>query len=566
MRCLYTLVAVALAGSASAQSIAFRAGPILETDGGARGVAVHDYDGDGHDDIFLAVLRGTSVLFRNQGDGTFAETALQVRGTFNVALWGDINRDGTADLYLGGLAQERVLLQQSDGTFHDATAQMGLEPGATVATAAMADYDADGYVDIFAAVVDGPDRLYRNMEATRFEDVAARAGVQGASHSRPMQAIWHDYDGDGSLDLFCVHDGRERSRLYRNTGSFPFQDRAVQAGIDVYPAPQVCCNMGVAWGDVDGDGTQDAYVTRIAHGGLFIGRGDGTFVDEAEQRGAHRNGMSWGVVMSDFDNDADLDLFVVSTSSFDGTPTLLYRNDGGAFTETGRQAGVSFQSESQGLAAGDFNGDGLQDLVVPTANGRHRILVNATEGAGHYLGLRLRGGVANPTAIGVRAQVVAGRSVQERMVSGGDSFASQSSAALHFGLGSQARVDTLRVYWGAGSVTELTDLSANSTYVLTEGLASTGLVVPDDFSPVVGNHPNPFRDATRITFSLSRASRVRIDVFDILGRSVSTLMDERREAGPHGVRFAPGNLPDGLYVYRLVADGHIEIGTMLRVR
>ena len=566
MRHLCIAAGLVLAGGASAQPISFHAGPVLETDGEGRGVAVHDYDGDGYDDIFLAVLRGTSVLFRNQGDGTFAETSLKVRGTFNVALWGDLDRDGNADLYLGGAGQERVLLQRTGGTFHDATAELGLEPGVTVATAAMADFDADGYLDIFAAVVDGPDRLYRNAEAMRFEDVAAHAGVQGASYTRPMQATWHDYDGDGSLDLFCVHDGRERSRLYRNAGTFPFQDHAVRAGIHAYPAPQVCCNMGVAWGDVDGDGRQDAYVTRIAHGGLFIGRGDGTFADESEQRGAHRNGMSWGVVMSDFDNDADLDLFVVSTSAFDGTPTLLYRNDGGHFTETGRQAGVSFQSESQGLAAGDFNGDGLLDLVIPSHSGRHRIMLNATEGAGHYLGLRLRGSAANPTAIGVRAVVVTGNRIQERVVSGGDSFASQSSAALHFGLGPHGQVDTLRVYWGAGSVTELTDVAANSTYEIREGTTSTGLEVPDDFAQAIGNHPNPFRESTRITFSLPEAARVRIDVYDILGRSVATLADGRREAGPNSVGFAPGNLPDGLYVYRLAADGRIEFGTMMRVR
>ena len=159
-----------LAGLASAQSISFRAGPVLETDGGARGVAAHDCDRDGYDDILLAALRGKSVLLKSQGDGRFAETPLQVRGGFNVALWGDLDRDGAADLYLGGVGEERVFVQRPGGTFHDATAELGPEQGVTVAAAAMADYDGDGYMDIFAAVVAGPDRLYRNMEATRFED------------------------------------------------------------------------------------------------------------------------------------------------------------------------------------------------------------------------------------------------------------------------------------------------------------------------------------------------------------------------------------------------------------
>jgi len=565
----------------SAQSISFedlseRAG--LTTEGSGHGAPVHDFDGDGWDDVFITVSQGTSALFRNNGDGTFtdvaAEAGVAVVGSYNTALWGDVDNDGLVDLFLGRGASgdNKLFLNNGDGTFTDVTATSGLDLATPVATAAFGDVDGDGALDLFVAADRAPDVLYRNTGGagpTIFEDASTQAGIDGPAPSVAMQATWVDYDHDGDQDLFCVHDSRTRSRLYQNHGFLPLIDVAASAHIDTYPSPTTCCNMGIAWGDFDGDGWQDAYVTRIGHGGLYRNNADGTFTDVAEERGAARNGMSWGVVFADFDNDGDPDLFIVSTSGYDGTPTLLYRNDAGAFTEIGAQAGVSFLMEAQGLASGDFNNDGLPDLVIPSHDGQHKLLLNVTEGAGHWVEIQLRGRQVNRTAIGARVEVVAGGKVHVRTVSGGNSFASQSSATLHVGLGAATRIDTLRIFWGGHQMQQKTGLAIDRAYAFTEGVVATSRAsdeaVPEAFR-LESNYPNPFNPVTTIRYALAEAGPVRLDVFDVLGRRVATLAEGFQTPGTYEVVFEAGNLPSGPYLYRLQADDGIVMRRMLLIR
>ena len=577
---LLGLLVGSLALTASAQSIVFddvsaRAG--LATDDSGHGVAVHDFDGDGWDDVFITVSKGTSALFRNNRDGTFtdvaAEAGVAVVGSYNTALWGDVDNDGLVDLFLaqGASGGTKLFLNDGNGTFTDVTATSGLDPEAHIATAAFGDVDGDGALDLFVAVDRAPDVLYRNTNGagtTIFEDVSDPAGIDGLAESVAMQATWVDYDHDGDQDLFCVHDSRTLSRLYQNYGFLPLIDVAVSARIHTYPTETTCCNMGIAWGDFDGDGWQDAYVTRIARGGLYHNNGDGTFTDVAEERGALRNGMSWGVVFSDFDNDGDPDLFIVSTSGYDGTPTLLYRNDAGMFTEIGAEAGASFIMEAQGLAAGDFNNDGRPDLVIPSHDGQNKLLLNATEEAGHWVEIVLQGQQVNRTALGARVEVVAGGAVQVRTVSGGDSFASQSSPRLHVGLGAATQIDTLRIYWGGDAVQEVTGLKADNAYVIAEGVTSTDrepAAVPERVR-LEANYPNPFNPATTIRYALAQAGPVRLDVFDALGRRVATLAEGFQTPGPHEVVFDARHLPSGPYLYRLhTADG-IVMRRMLLIK
>lgn len=563
-----------------AQSIVFddvseRAG--LMTQEGGHGIAIHDYDGDGWDDVFITVPRGVSALFHNNGDTTFTNVApdLGVALTrVTVALWGDVDNDGWADLFLGSseAGNNRLFRNNGDGTFGDITATAGLDTAGPISTAAFGDFDGNGTLDLFVAVNRAPDVLYRNTNgvgATLFEDISQQAGIAGVPQSVPMQATWADYDYDGDVDLFCVHDSRTPSRLYQNLGFLPLIDNATFAHINTYPDDDVCCNMGTAWGDFDGDGLQDAYVTRIGQGGLYRNLGDGRFEDIAAERGAARNGMSWGVVFADFDNDGDLDLFIVSTSGFDGTPTLLYRNDDGQFTEIGEAAQASFHVEAQGLASGDMNNDGLPDLIIPDANGGNKLLLNATFSEGHWVAVRLRGQDVNRMAVGARIEAVVGGRVFGRTVSGGDSYASQSSAKLHLGLGTATHIDTLRIYWGGGAMQEVLDVAANHTYVFTEGVVATSLAdsegVPETFR-LETNYPNPFNPTTTIRYSLAEAGPVRLDVLDMLGRRVAVLAEGFQSPGTYAVAFDASHLPSGSYLYRLQAGDRVETRRMVLVR
>ncbi len=552
----------AAALAATAQPLAFtdatEAAGLAGLDG--YGVAVTDYDGDGWDDVFVTTVRGVPRLLRNNGDGTFTDAAagagVAVSGQHLVALWGDLDNDGLPDLFLGRKTdgENKLFRNRGDGTFEDVTAEAGIDATANVGAAAFGDYDGDGRLDLFLAVDRAPDLLYHNLteeRAIRFEDLSGRAGIAGPPSAVAMQATWIDFNHDGRLDLFGVHDGSTESRLYRNDGYLPLLEVAHDAGIADVGAGN---SMGIAWGDFDGDAWEDAYVTRIGQAGLYRNNGDGTFTDVAVERGAHRNGMSWGVVFADFDNDADDDLFVVNTSGYDGTKSFLYRNDGGVFTDVAPDAGAALSMEAHGLATGDFDRDGRPDLVVGATSGV-KLLMNATPTERHWAAIRLEGRVANRMALGVRVEVVAGGRTLVRTVSGGDSFCSQSSPVLHFGLGDAARIDTLRIHWRAGATEEHVDLAADTDLLFTEAAVATAVedeALPDGFL-LAQNYPNPFNPRTTIPFALPRAAHVTLTVFDLLGRPVATLVDGRRAAGLHRIAFDASGLPGGVYLYRLRA-------------
>lgn len=578
------LAVVAAAGilyhhAAYAQAISFvdaTSSAGVRTAGVANGVAVHDYDHDGWDDIFVATLSGRSTLFRNNGDGTFEDATVAAGlggiGAYAVALWGDVDRDGIADLFLGraGSGASRVYRRKGDGSFEDITELSGINPTLSIATAAFGDVDRDGAADLFLAVRDGADVLYRNTDGRSghiFEDVSSLAGIGGAAHAPSMQVTWADIEDDGDLDLFAVHDGRFQSRLYVNDGSLPMYDRAYPAGLHAYPRADVCCNMGVSWGDFDGDGKLDAYVTRIGHGGLFRNNGDGTFTDVAADRGAARNGMSWGVVWADIENDGDEDLFVVSTSGYDRTPTLLYRNDGDAFAEIGRESNASFRIDAKGLAAGDFDRNGFVDLVIASTDGRNRLLMNSSEHGGRWIKVAAGPGFDQATAVGARVEVVAGGRRHIRDVSGGHSYASQSSSTVHVGLGETAHVDTLFVRWSDGGVFLATNLAVDTTYaVMPDASLYTATERGEQPSRAVfieGVYPNPAAGVVRIRYLAARTSRVRIELYDALGRRVATVTDQETAPGSHASELNVTPLPSGVYLLRLDAAGERRVHPLI---
>lgn len=566
-----TLLAIVLGllapAFASAQTLAFEergetAG--IHTTSGVRSVAVHDFDQDGWDDLLLTRFRGSLVLLRNNQDGTFSDMSaaagLAVSGPHVVSLWGDLDGDGDADLFVGQRPNgiSKVFRNEGDGTFAR-IAVAGLDSTAQVGSASFADYDGDGRLDLFLAVEDGPDLLYRNTstdETLAFEDVSDAAGVRVREGFLPMQAAWLDFDHDGDLDLLATHDGPDENRLYENRGTLPFAEVARSKNVARFP-DGACCTMGIAYADLNTDGWQDLYLTRMFTGSLFLNNPAGTFAEAAPTLGVVKNGMSWGVVAADFDNDADQELYVANTSSFDGMRSLFYRNDGAAgFADAGADLGIDFYMEAIGLATGDFNNDGLPDLVIPdNGSGKNKLLINTTTDAGHWAKVHLTGTTQNRLGIGARVEIVAEGTTFVRTVGGGDSFCSQSSSTLHFGLGTASQIDTLRVVWAPGLVDEYVDLDGNTTHALTQQNTSThreaAAPLPASSFALSPAFPNPFRSQTQVTLHLASATHVSLALTDVLGRTVQVLATGPHAPGTHTFSVDGAPLPAGLYFLHL---------------
>lgn len=570
--CIACLLSFATVAGASAQSIKFEdrsAAAGIETAGGGHGVAVADYDGDGWEDIYLAASEGRSVLLRNLGEGRFEDLTMVagvgVAGNAVNPLWGDIDNDGDPDLFVGVRSYEgdssRLFLNTGNGKFVDVIDEINLDPVAVIGSAAFGDYDNDGRIDLFLATRESHDRLYRNGNGkpASFQDMTGTSNIAGLANAIAMQATWQDYDKDGDLDLFAVHDGNLGSRFYQQAGGFPpFSDVSLHAGIQVSRS-----SMGIAWGDFNNDGWPDAYITNIDQGNLFKNNGDGTFEDVTASTGTGLNGMSWGTVFADFDNDGDEDLFIGNTSDFDGRPSFLYENRAGVFVNIASDAGAALSTNTYGVASGDFNNDGRVDLFVADEGGKNKLLINMTPAPGNWVTFKLEGVEHNRMAIGATLRMVAGHHLFFRTVQGGGSYCSQSSTIVHAGLGNVSRIDTLEVDWGGGVKQAFINVPVNKRLEIQEGAdIAVGREKDREVADLFGLksvYPNPFHTYASIEFMLDRARHTRVKVFDVLGREVATLVDGFLASGQHRFKLSGDRLNAGVYIVRFEAEGHVSI-------
>jgi hypothetical protein len=503
------------------------------------GVAVLDYDSDGWPDIFL--VNGSTLedlesgksppskLYHNNHDGTFTDVSekagLAHRGWCFGAAVGDYDNDGWDDLYITCLTGSFLYKNNGDGTFRDVTAQSGAgNPGRWGTSAAFADYDRDGYLDLYVAnyvdldlnnlpkfgstpfcqyrgipVSCGPrglagsrDRLYHNNGDGTFTDVTDKMAIDPGSYYG-LGVIWADYDGDGWPDIYVANDSTP-SLLYHNDEGKSFTESALAAGVAFSNDGREQAGMGVDFGDYDNDGRPDLVKTNFSDdtNNLYHNGGDGTFDDRAGPAGFAAVSipfLAFGVRMFDFDNDGWKDILVadghvnpqVDEHAFGVTyaqRALLFHNlRNGSFEEVGLRAGPALAERrvSRGLAVADFDNDGALDVLVTNLGASPVLLRNVAKSrglpaqAGHWLRLKLIGTKSNRDAFGARVEILAGGLRQVDEVRANSSYLSASDSRLHFGLGAATRADQIVVRWPSGLVEKLGAAPAGREVVIREG-------------------------------------------------------------------------------------------------
>jgi tetratricopeptide (TPR) repeat protein len=496
------------------------------------GVGLLDYDGDGWLDVYCVqggdLRAGDSRskeadtipgdrLFRNRGDGTFQDETKPSgiaaiawgRGYGQGVTVGDYDNDGHPDLFVTRLQTYALYRNRGDGTFEDDTARAGLTGTRdTPSSAAFADLDNDGDLDLYVChymlwdpenpqlcrnnngdsiycdprrVEPAPDHVFRN-DGGRFVDVTATAGFAEVE-GRGLGVVAADLDDDNRIDLYVAND-TTANYLFRNRGNFHFEEVGHEAGVAGNAEGGYQAGMGVACGDLDGDGRPDLMVTNFYGESttLYKNLGRGLFADQSAASGiglATRYLLGFGIALADVNNDGWPDVMIANghvngpAPSFRyPMPTRLYegRSDG-RFVDISHQAGPPWDVPrvGRGLAAGDLDNDGRCDALVVAQDRPLAFFHNRTRRSGRFVTLRLEGTTSNRDGVGALVSVTAGgrRQVAQRI--GGGSYMSANDSRLHFGLGTSDCVEKVEVRWPSGKTDRWLSLPAGTGYSLREG-------------------------------------------------------------------------------------------------
>lgn len=439
--------------------------------GAGRGFAFADLDGDGDSDL-VAVGRadGRIGVFENDGSGHFTDrsgtTGLPFLNKSSGVSAADYDGDGDLDLYLTNWEMANVLARNEGGfQFTDVTAAAGVGDGGASTNATWADVDGDGRIDLYVANITGltstqPNRMYMNQGDGTFQDVAWVLGIDDPSFT--WQAVFFDYDLDGDPDLYTSNDKGAgcvyTNHLFENQGDGTFIDVTEASG-----TAACIFSMGVAVGDVDGNGWPDLYCTNIQHGNkLFLNQGDRTFVESAEALGVASYVVGWGAEFLDVDNDGALDLYVCSQDA----PNRLYvaETPGAPMTDAAVEAECDVQGNSFAVASADVDMDGDIDLLVQNDGEPLRLFINYEGDLGNYARFRVVGRGRNTQAVGARVRVRAGGTWRTSQVLSGVRYKSQSEPFVHVGLGSEAMVDEVVVHWRDGTTRSLRNFPGGATW------------------------------------------------------------------------------------------------------
>ncbi len=544
---------------------------------GYPGTAWIDYNNDGFLDLFV----NNDYLYTNNGNGNFTKNLYFKGKTSSInppntiasgGSWADYDNDGDLDFYSAS-AHSFLFRNNGDGSFSKITSgEIGDSVGNRGWTAVWADYDNDGNVDLLvvhpAGFVPGgsiPNRLYHNDGPPNYTFTKQDGYEFVTQLSSYTVATWTDFDLDGDIDLFIASgpaNGTLASDyLYKNTlienGEVGFER------INTQPLGTDLQNGQVwNWIDFDNDGDLDGFLTNYGGvGNRFYINNNGSYTDSPSNLALSRAKCltnAWG----DFDNDGFLDVIITSESK-----TYFFHNNGdGTFSNVSNSMTTS--NAERGVTIGDYDNDGDLDAFIAGFSGGNGLFRNDNSNGNGWIKLKLVGTKSNKSAIGAKVKLKAtinGKAMWLfREVQAQNSFNSQNSLIVHFGLGDATVIDSLVVIWPSGTKDVFESLLPNQFKTITEGEV-TGINEKSDLIPksfkLEQNYPNPFNPTTKIRYSIpyliqtKNNSFVQLAVYDLLGKKIDVLVNEKQKPGNYEVTFNGNELPSGVYFYKLKVFG-----------
>ncbi len=416
------------------------------------GVTVGDFNNDGYPDLFISNY-GTNVLYKNNGDGTFSDVTKKAKvggggHDFSVgATWLDYDNDGYLDLYVGNYLS-------FDPKYKYYYAPDGF-PGPLA-------YDSQ------------PDILYHNNGDGTFEDVTKRMGIVDVD-GRAMGVGAADYDDDGFTDIYVAND-HTLNYLWHNDGGKGFTDRGTMTGTAFSQAGESTVSMSVDYADFNGDGLLDIFLSDDKYCSLYENLGNGIFSDKSYTAGISMPAgqyVGWSTAFVDYDNDGDVDIFKINGAlkHLYGQEDQLFENTGdGKFKDVSVGRGAYFQKELVGRGAcfGDYDNDGDIDVFIVNLNDHGAFLRNNKGNQNNWIMIKLVGTKSNRDGIGARIKMVSGGIVQTAVRKSTTGYLSSSDPRIHFGLAKNDKADKIEIKWPSGKTQVLEDVKANQIITVQE--------------------------------------------------------------------------------------------------